>query len=261
MLFDAGSESYTVNWQPLNLTVSFSKAIQSLDEAQVTLSNCRVLSSLRYSNSIYHFILAPLSHGVFSFTVPAGAVTDLHGNANDAATFTRYYAEGFLTTSLTALRPLYADLTLQYTYAATAGCVLVESRNGTLTCDAVLGAEDAITRELQPGTPATVRASAIRLNHTYYAYCCAREANDIEMSNSVQSTEVTIAVGWLDCPVVGGDVCSAHGTCENGARCACEDGFYGDGCEDSCPGLMATASGVKECSGHGVCRQSRYQCR
>ena len=259
MVFSSATE-YTVTAQPLNLTVSFAKAIQSLDEAQLQLANCRVLSSLRYANNLFFFLLVPLAHGVFSFTVPAGAVVDLHGNVNAAATFTRYYAEGFLTTSLTALRPLYADLQVRYTYPATVACVLRDAR-ATLNCSALMADPAAVSSAVEAEVPATLRLEPLQLNHTAYAYCCAVEANDVEMSNSVQSTELTLAVGWLDCPVVAGEVCSAHGTCDRGEACACDAGFYEAACDRACPGLMTVADGAKECSGHGTCRHGAYTCK
>ena len=155
MVFSSATE-YTVTAQPLNLTVSFAKAIQSLDEAQLQLANCRVLSSLRYANNLFFFLLAPLAHGVFSFTGPAGAVVDLPGNVNAAATFTRDYAEGFLTTSLTALRPLYADLQVRYTYPATVACVRRDAR-ATLNCSALMADPAAVSSAVEAEVPATLR--------------------------------------------------------------------------------------------------------
>ena len=260
MLFSSAWPGYTVTAQPLNLTVSFAKAIQSLDESLLQLANCRVLSSLRYANNVYYFIIAPRAHGVFSFTVPAGAVVDLHGNVNSAAAFTRYYADGYLTTALTAMRPLYADLQVRYTYPATVACVLRDAREA-LNCSALTTDASAVTCSVEADVSAAVRLEPLQLNHTAYAYCCAVEANEVEMSNSVQSTEVALAVGWLDCPVVAGEVCSAHGRCDRGEACVCDAGFYEEACDHSCPGLMSAADGAKECSGHGTCSQDAYTCQ
>lgn len=65
------------------------------------------------------------------------------------------------------------------------------------------------------------------------------------------------------CPgtsVDGGAVimCNGHGTC-NDDRCVCSTGYYGEDCNQSCPGLIEDAETL-ECNGNGVCNPSTFKC-
>ena len=51
-------------------------------------------------------------------------------------------------------------------------------------------------------------------------------------------------------------ICSDHGSCElkNGnATCNCEPGYFGSGCEFSCPFSIDSDKNVIQCSNHGTC--------
>ena len=70
----------------------------------------------------------------------------------------------------------------------------------------------------------------------------------------------------LTCPITEDDlVCNNHGECEASesgeiAVCSCDSGYYGEVCNDSCPGLIETMDSVLECSGHGVCNNETMTC-
>lgn len=53
-------------------------------------------------------------------------------------------------------------------------------------------------------------------------------------------------------------VCEGHGTCSfpdiNSAVCSCERGYYGKGCEASCPGTTVKDNELIECSNQGTCQ-------
>lgn len=53
-------------------------------------------------------------------------------------------------------------------------------------------------------------------------------------------------------------MCNGHGTCSDD-KCICSKGYYGEDCNQSCPGLIEDAETL-ECSGNGVCNPSTLQC-
>ena len=54
-------------------------------------------------------------------------------------------------------------------------------------------------------------------------------------------------------------MCDEHGVCKND-NCECRMGWYGEGCDQSCPGLIEHADGVLECNGNGKCNTDTFQC-
>ena len=53
--------------------------------------------------------------------------------------------------------------------------------------------------------------------------------------------------------------CNNHGTCNEGV-CTCKKGYYGKDCDGSCPGLLTIGDKVLECNGHGTCDSNTLQC-
>jgi len=49
-----------------------------------------------------------------------------------------------------------------------------------------------------------------------------------------------------------GVICSGHGACKDDGACACEDGFVGPSCAGSCPGVEI--SGDEPCTANGECK-------
>lgn len=255
----SASGNYTLSSQPVAVNITFSEAVVELNEEDLSLVNCRVLSFLRYANQLYTLTVAPLAHGTLSLTVPAGKVADLYGNTNVAASWSRYYPDAQLSVSLKEVGALYGDLTLEYPHEATAFCVASTTAEAPASCEALASMNGTVSGSLV-GTSLVLRVAPLAVNTTYYAFCCAVEANEVPMSNTIQSTQTLINLGWLDCPRSSSGVCSSHGTCTDGVSCQCADGFYGNACEASCPGLFFTANGTVECGGHGVCNAQSLTC-
>ena len=255
----SASSDYTLSSQPVAVNITFSEAVLELNEEDLRLVNCRVLSFLRYSNQLYTLMVAPLAHGTLSLTVPAGKVMDLYGNGNVAASWSRFYPDAQLSVSLSEVGALYGDLSLEYPHEATAFCVVSTVPEAPASCAALASMSGAVNGTLN-GTPLLLRMTPLAVNTTFYAFCCAEEANEVPMSNTIQSTQTLINLGWLDCPRSSTGVCSGHGTCTDGVSCQCAAGFYGDACDTSCPGLFLTTNGTMECGGHGVCDAQSLTC-
>ena len=252
-------DEYSIDHQPVNVTIRFSEPVQSFDVGDLQLQNCRILSSQQYTNQITYLWVAPLTYGTYTITVPAGIVMDLVGNENSQQILSRVYPEGVLDSSLQSVEPMRAVLEVRYTYSANITCVATRSAVAPGSCAELRQMSDAETLSVVGGEPGELSLYGIAVNSTFYGYCCAEEANDIT-SGSLQSTQVLIEVGWLDCPRNGSLVCSGHGVCSDGLSCACENGYYGDSCEASCPGVLPFNSSMVECRGHGVCEVDTFTC-
>ncbi len=261
VLFTDDSAGYTLTYQPILLNISFSEAVVDLAQEDLVLVNCQILSFLRYANQLYTLTVAPIQHGTLSITVPAGKVKDLFNNGNVAASWSKYYPEGTLSVAVQDVGALYTDLSLQYPYEASVVCAAITSPQAPINCSVLATLPNAVNATLIDGE-ASLRVTGLALNTTFYGYCCAEEPNGIVMSNSIQSTQTRIELGWLQCPQTDAGVCSGHGACTDGSSCVCDSGYYGAICTDSCPGLSVTdeAGTVIECGGHGECDASSLTC-
>ena len=261
VLFTDDSAGYTLTSQPILLNISFSEAVLDLAQEDLVLGNCQILSFLRYANQLYTLTVAPIQHGTLSITVPAGKVKDLFNNDNTAASWSKYYPEGTLSVAVQGVGALYADLSLQYPYEASVVCVALASPQAPANCSVLASLSNAVSTTFIDGE-ASLRVTDLAVNTTFYGYCCAEEPNDIVMSNSIQSTQTRIELGWLQCPQTDAGVCSGHGTCTDGSSCVCNTGYYGAICTESCPGLsvMDEAGTMIECGGHGQCDATSLTC-
>ena len=261
VFFSDDSAGYTLTEQPITLNISFSEAVMDLAREDLVLINCQILSFLRYANQLYTLMVAPLQHGALSITVPAGKVKDLFNNDNIAASWSKYYPEAMLTVAVEEVGPLYADLAVEYPYEASVVCVAITSSQAPTNCSALASLSNAVNSTIVEGET-LLRISGLTVNTTFYGYCCAEEPNGVVMSNSIQSTQTQIELGWLQCPQTAAGVCSGHGDCTDGLTCICNDGYYGTNCTESCPGLSVIneAGAVTECSGHGMCVVDSFTC-
>lgn len=268
VLFSTDPDEYTLDAQPVNVTVQFSETVRSFDVADLLLENCRILAHQAVTSQLSFLSVAPLAHGIFSLTLPAGKVLDLAGNGNSQQVLARAYPEGVLSASLRAVEPLFAELEVQYSYPANVSCVALRSADPPASCAALQASPGAAWAEVAGGdASATLLLENIAVNSTFFAYCCAEEANAV-VSGAIGSTEVRIVVDWLDCPRNGSLVCSGQGACRDGRSCDCAQGFYGAACEAACPGRLALFAdgadgadgGAVECRGHGVCQADSLAC-
>lgn len=261
VLFSTDPDDYTLPSQPVNVTVQFSETVQSFDVEDLLLENCHLLSYQQITSQLSYLLVAPRTYGIFSITLPANKVFDLSGNGNSQQILARTYPEGLLSASLQAVEPLYAVLSVQYSYPANVSCVALPSAAAPSTCSALQATPGAAWVDVAGGVSSELTLRNIAVNSTFYAYCCAEEPNSV-VSGSIGSTEVRIVVDWLECPRNESLVCSGQGSCLDGQSCSCDLGFYGGYCESFCPGLLRTnASVAYECRGHGVCQTDSFVCQ
>lgn len=54
--------------------------------------------------------------------------------------------------------------------------------------------------------------------------------------------------------------CSDHGECDDNGFCLCDNGYYGDNCNITCPGFIDNNSTIIECYGNGICNDGICEC-
>ena len=224
--------------------------------------NCRAVRAVRISATYFEMSIVPIVRKSFNITLPAGVYHDETGQGNLASSTAWLVFVSDLVVNLYHQESLFVTLALRYNEECTVYCMATESVQVPESCQAIQAA---------PLSSFVNISSIAKLNymnligfafgHSYSVYCCALEtAYGIQNTNSIESTRVAVAIGWGDCPVVDDRVCSGHGTCQDGATCVCDAGYYEDDCARSCPGLLADGSFAIECNGHGVCGRDDYAC-
>jgi hypothetical protein len=78
----AGSSTST---SPIPVTVSFSEAVQGFSASSVRITNGTITSAITNVGNDYSFSVTPLTGGVVTVSVPAGAVRDVVANPNPAS--------------------------------------------------------------------------------------------------------------------------------------------------------------------------------
>jgi hypothetical protein len=78
----AGSSTSTL---PIPVTVSFSEAVQGFSASSVIITNGTITSAITNVGNDYSFSVTPLTGGVVTVSVPAGAVRDVVANQNPAS--------------------------------------------------------------------------------------------------------------------------------------------------------------------------------
>ena len=249
---------YSITTQPYTVNITFSEPIQGFEYQTINLTNARIIQWNQISNQLFIMTVAPLSHGEFSIKIPSGVVKDLYDNVNTELIHSRYYEPASLHITVQEIGKLYVNASVQYSYPAMIGCIISPLAVAPSTCSELHQDPTAIIFNNQETTQ--VLFNDQHSNTTMYLYCCATEANDIPMSNTIQSTQAIVEFGWFDCPFANNQVCNGKGTCNDGTTCVCDTGYYGTDCTASCPGLLSMSSSNYECSNHGVCNAASLEC-
>ena len=272
VVMESADNSTQVSSYPCSISVTFSSPVVTISASSFLYESCSPLSISTFTPSSYLLRVVPFSHSPFSISLPGNTVYSIDGVPNASASLTLTLTGGILHSSLVESAWRAATLSLLYDYHATAHCILTHNNTPPSTC-ALLAQHPSHQQlplaqhpshqqlPLAPNTPAFVTFHSLQLNSTYFSFCCAEEAFNVTMANSILSTRIQIDVDWLYCPMVGDLPCGGHGVCEDGESCQCHKGYYGGLCAKSCGGLVHVKEGVVECNGRGVCDPSeRYRC-
>ena len=250
-----------VNTIPFPLLVTFSQPLSAdLSSSHFTLVNCAVSSISMLNPTLARVMLMPFLRSDFSVILSTGVLTSSAGASNTAAAAVFPMTSAVLSTHLQSVLYNMIGVRVRYGYEALVFCTRTVEDVPPSSCDALRADPFARSRNITEGET-IVPLMGFELGTTYFVWCCAEESLGVQPTNSLCDTRLEVATGWLDCPVVDGNVCNGHGNCFQGQRCMCDAGFYGAGCTDSCPGLLSVnATAFVECGGHGRCGASNLQC-
>ena len=251
-----------VNTIPFPLLVTFSQPLSvNLASSHFTLVNCAISAIDTLNPTLARVKLVPLLRSDFSIFIPTGALTSTAGSTNTAAAAVFQMTSAVLTTHLQSILYNMIGVRVRYSYDAQVFCTRTTEDIAPASCAALRADAFARSRNITEGET-IVPLMGFDLGATYYVWCCAEEPLDVQPTNSLQDTRLVATTGWLDCPLVDGNVCNGHGSCYQGQYCVCDDGFYGADCTSSCPGLLSVnATSFVECGGHGRCNAADFQCR
>lgn len=261
VVMESVANSTQVSSYPCSISVAFSSPIVTISISSFLYESCSPLSISTLTPSSYLLRVVPFSHSSISISLPANIVYSIDGIPNSSASLTLTLMGGILHSSLVESAWRAATISLLYDYHATAHCILTHNSTPPSSCTLLAQHPSHQQLLIAPNTPTLITFHSLQLNSTYFSFCCAEDAFNVTMVNSILSTRIQIDIDWLYCPMVGDLPCGGHGVCEDGESCQCDEGYYGGLCAKSCDGLVHVKEGVVECNGRGVCDPSeRYRC-